>query len=590
MRTRFSHLPTFAAFGAGALLVGVFYLAGAHKPAPAFADKAASGGAAKGEMPMFGGSPSRNMANLHDKNILPDLKSGARPDLPEPKPGGKVDFASLVTWKEALGSRSYAGPVIADGKVLCGTNNDNPRNDRDRGKPAPGEQQGEPEDKSIIMCFNAADGKFLWQMVHDKLPSGQVHDWPHIGLCSTPCVIGDRLYYVSNQCRVVCADMNGFLDGKNDGVQTEKYKDKTDGDVIWDYDMMAQLRVFPHNISCSSPVVAGDIVFALTGNGVDENHINIPEPESPSFIALNKNTGKLLWKNNSPGRNIMHGQWSNASYGVIKGVPTVIFPGGDGWLHAFKPDTGEDLWKFDANPKDSKYDLGGKGTRSDFIGTPVIHNDKVYIGTGQDPEHFEGVGHFYCIDPAGKTGDISPELVEDASVDPPKTKPNPNSGMVWHYGGAETHKFARRDFAFGRTMSTACIVDDVVYIAELAGYLHCLDAKTGKKYWQYDLKSAVWGSAYYVDGKVLIGNEDGDLFIFRHEKQPEAMDEVEIASKEPDEKAAGKKRTEVRKAVEKKNLIAKIAVEEPIRSTPVVADGTLYVMTEKTLFAIRPKK
>jgi outer membrane protein assembly factor BamB len=162
--------------------------------------------------------------------------------------------------------------------------------------------------------------------------------------------------------------------------------------------------------------------------------------------------------------------------------------------------------------------------------------------------------------------------------------------MVWHYGGSETHKFARRDFAFGRTMSTACIVDDVVYIAELAGYLHCLDAKTGKKYWQFDLKSAVWGSAYYVDGKVLIGNEDGDLFIFRHEKQPEAMDEVEIASKEPDEKAAGKKRTEVRKAVEKKNLIAKIAVEEPIRSTPVVADGTLYVMTEKTLFAIRPKK
>ena len=69
-------------------------------------------------------------------------------------------------------------------------------------------------------------------------------------------------------------------------------------------------------------------------------------------------------------------------------------------------------------------------------------------------------------------------------------------------------------------MSTACIVDDVVYMAELAGYVQCLDAKTGKKYWQWDTKSNIWGSCYYVDGKVLVANEDGDLYIFKHEKAP----------------------------------------------------------------------
>ena len=102
------------------------------------------------------------------------------------------------------------------------------------------------------MCFDEKTGKFLWQAVHDKLPSGSVNDWPHEGICSTPAVEGDRVYYVSNRCAVVCADVNGFADG-NQGIQTEKYKDATDADVIWEYDMMKELNVFPHNMAACSP-------------------------------------------------------------------------------------------------------------------------------------------------------------------------------------------------------------------------------------------------------------------------------------------------------------------------------------------------
>src|SRR5262249_53736116 len=161
-------------------------------------------------------------------------------------------------------------------------------------------------------------------------------------------------------------------------------------------------------------------------NGVDEGHINIPAPQAPSFIALDKRTGRLLWQDNSPGKDIMHGQWSNACYAEIGGVPQVIFPGGDGWLHAFEPETGQKLWKFDCNPKKApRYTLGGKGERSDFIAAPVVYENRIYIGTGQDPEHYEGVGHLYCIDPAGKTGDISPELITKDAKDFTKrgTKP-----------------------------------------------------------------------------------------------------------------------------------------------------------------------
>jgi outer membrane protein assembly factor BamB len=524
----------------------------------------------KSDLTMFGGTPARNMVNTIDKEIP-----------------GKFSIEENLKWRAQLGSRSYGGPTIASGHIFVGTNNENPRNSRDRLKNDDG-TAGKPIDRGVLMCFKESDGSFVWQAIHDKLESGQVNDWPFEGICSTPFVEGDKVFYVSNRCTVVCADIHGFANG-NDGFQGEKYKDKTDVDIIWEYDMIKELNVFPHNMSACCPLVVDDFVFVTTANGVDENHTNIPSPEAPSFLVLSKKSGKMLWKSNAPGKNIMHGQWSNPSFAEIKGRKQVIFPGGDGWIYTYKPDTGDLLWKFDANPKDAKYDLGGKGTKSDFIGTPVILNDQIFIGTGQDPEHFEGIGHFWCIDPT-KNGDISPTLVTDTKEDPPKTKPNPNSGVVWHYGGKETAKFAKRDYVFGRTMSTACIVDDIIYIAELAGYLHCIDAKTGKKYWQFDLKSAIWGSAYYADGKIFIGNEDGDLFVFKHNPKQDVMDEVTEAAKAPDEKAANAVLKKVREQVGKTHLIAKIAIDEPIRSTPVVANGVLYIMTEKTLFAIGGEK
>ena len=269
-----------------------------------------------------------------------------------------------------------------------------------------------------MICFDAASGKFLWQHVNDKLPSGLVHDWPDEGICSTPAVEGNRLYYISNRCEVVCLDTNGFADG-NQGVQDEKYKEPTDADVIWRLDMMKELNVFPHNLAACSPLLVGDTLYVVTANGVDENHENIPAPQAPSFIAVDKHTGKVKWKSNAPGRKIMHGQWSNPTWAVINGKPQVIFPGGDGWLRGFDPDSGKIIWEFDGNPKKApKYVLGAKGDRSDYLATPVVHDNKLFIGLGQDPEHCDGVGHLWCID-LSKTGDISPELVtKDDPEDP----------------------------------------------------------------------------------------------------------------------------------------------------------------------------
>lgn len=494
---------------------------------------------------MFGGGLSRNM-------VQPGAKG-----LPVEWSVEEGEYKNVV-WNADLGSKAYGGPVVLGDVVLVGTNNQKPRDKK-------WVKDGKPIDLGILMGFGTKDGKFLWQTVFEKLPGGRVVDWPEEGICSTPTLEGDLAYFVSNRCEVVCA------------------KIKT-GEIVWKLDMIGRLGVFPHNISVCCPLIVGDNIWIVTANGVDEGHLNVPAPRAPSFIKVSKKNGEVLWQYNEPtisltvapkegadqksffkrlvnrGELIQHGQWSNPAYGVVDGQPQVVFPGGDGWIYSFNEKTGDLLWKFDCNPKDAFYELQGKGTRNDFISTPVIHKGRVYIGVGQDPEHETGVGHFWCID-MKKRGDVSPEVVVDGSVFPPKTKPNPNSALVWHYGGytsKEDRKKLGRQYYFGRTMSTVAIQDDILYVSELLGILHCLDPETGKVYWTHDCDAPIWSSPYLTDGKVYMGTDAGFVLVFAHGKE--------------------------------KKLLAENEMDGRVRATPVAVGDTLYVMTERRLWALRNGK
>jgi len=78
--------------------------------------------------------------------------------------------------------------------------------------------------RGFSCVFAESDGKFLWQAVSDKLPSGGANDWPLVGVCSSPLVEGNRLYYVTNRGELVCLDTEGLADGNNDGPFRTKRK------------------------------------------------------------------------------------------------------------------------------------------------------------------------------------------------------------------------------------------------------------------------------------------------------------------------------------------------------------------------------
>jgi outer membrane protein assembly factor BamB len=465
-----------------------------------------------GDWPMFGGTPARNMVNPFAKNLPTEwsVEDGKRKN---------------VKWVAELGTSAYGGPVIAGGKVFVGTNNRNPRDPKVK---AP--------NMAVLMCFRESDGKFLWQAVHATPAEGTFQEAVPFGLFSTPAVDGDRLYYVTPAAEVICAGAN-------------------DGKPLWRLDMMKTLNVVPYHTANCSPLVVGDLVYVVTGNGVGGDDGKVVNPKAPSFLAIHKKDGKLAWQSALPGARIIEGQWSNPAYAVVKGKPQVIFPGGDGYLYGLEATSGQMIWKFNCNPAKPEGKAGGKSMPNYLVATPVVYDDKVYVGVGLYPEHPIGtrVGHLWCVD-LTKRGDVSP--VND-SFDP-KAPENKNSALVWHFGGfVMPRPNTGRPVFFGRTMSTCAIKDDLVYVAEEEGYFHCLDARTGQKYWDHDFKSSVWGSPYWADGRIYQGVEDGIVYVFAHGKQ--------------------------------KKLIHENDMGDAVQSTPVVANGVLYVTTKAKLYAIGPK-
>lgn len=478
--------------------------------APATTAAAAQQSAAPQDWPQWGLTPGRNMVapTAHDLPTTWEMSGGQN-----------------VRWIAPLGRVTYGNPVLAGSKLFVGTNNEQPRDPNAEG------------DRGVLMCFAADDGAFLWQDSYEKLPTGEAQDWPLQGICSSPAVDGDRVYYLNNRGQVVCADTEGFGDDENDGPITDEAATGPEAaDIVWRYDLITELGVSPHNMAASNPLLVGDKVFLVTSNGVDEEG-EVAAPAAPSFVALDKQSGQLAWQEGSltgPDHQvrqtkILDGQWSSPAYGDVEKAgniePQVYFPGGDGWLYALRPDSGELIWKFDTNPPDSKWLQTGRGDRNYLVATPVFADNRVYVAVGQDPANGGGPGHLYAIDPTGQ-GDVTA------------------THAVWHRGGKE----------FGRSISTVAVADGLVYAAELDGFLRCLDAATGQELWNHDTLSQVWGSPLVAAGHVYLGDEDGDIVVLQ----------------------AGRD----------KRLVAENASNDAVYGTPIAIGRTLYLATRSELVAL----
>jgi outer membrane protein assembly factor BamB len=487
------------------------------------------------DRPQWGVAWSRNMVS-GEKGL---------PASFDPKTGAHIK------WTARLGTETHATPVIANGRVLIGTNNGDPRDSRNQG------------DRGVLMCFDEKTGQFLWQLAVPKIKTSVYWDWPNAGICSPATVEGNRVYIVSNRGEVVCLDLLGMTNG-NDGPyrdegrhcvppgETPLEPGPTDADILWLFDMVKECGVRQHDSAHASILVHGQYLYVNTSNGVDDSHKHIDAPDAPSLIVLDKQTGRLVAQDNEHiGPRIFHSTWSSPALAEVNGRPLIGFCGGDGVVYAFEPWTSPNgtqapspagstepspghlkkVWWFDCDPTGPKenvhrYNSNRKISPSNIKSVPVFDHNRVYVTVGGDLWWGKNETWLKCID-ATKTGDIT------------------KTGEVWSQP-LERH-----------CMSSPSLQDGRLFVGDSGHRLHCLDANTGQPYWTHDVKGEVWASPLVADGKVYFATRNGEFLVFAASKEKQLLSEINLGS--------------------------------AISGTPVAANGVLYVTTMRNLYAVQSK-
>lgn len=484
---------------------------------------ALASGLVAADHPQWGQRHSRNMVSTE----------GPLPNDFDPATGRNI------RWSVELGSEAHSTPVIAGGRVLMGTNNENPRDSRYEG------------DRGVLFCLDEQDGRLHWQLVVPKYSRDPYQDWPYSGICSPPTVEGNRVYALSNRGEAICLDLHGLENG-NDGTVTNEAEllaprgaeplplAATDPDILWHFNIHGEVGSYPHDAAHGSFLLDGDLLYLNTGNGVDNTHRLIRSPDAPSLIVLDKNTGRWIAQDvERIGPRIFHSTWSSPALGRVNGQTQIIFAGGDGIVYAFKPvdqtaSAGdavaalEKIWWYDCDPEAPKenvhrYNGNRQVSPSNIKSTPVFHNDRVYVTVGGDLWWGKTEAWLQCID-ATKTGDVT------------------QSGRLWSYPLVR------------HVMSTPAVHDGLVYAADCGGRIHCVDAATGEGIWTHDAEGEIWASTFIADDKIYLGTRRGLFWVL----------------------AAGRE----------KQVLSRVPLGSPISATAVAANGVLYVATMNRLYAI----
>lgn len=475
------------------------------------------------DQPQWGERFTRNMVS--GETGLPesfDVKTGAN-----------------VKWSAAIGTETHGTPVIAAGRVFVGTNNNAPRDPRHRG------------DRGVLMCFEEATGRFLWQLIAPKITTSRYWDWPNAGLCSPVTLDGGHAYVVSSRGEVLCLDPNGMADGDAGPYGDEARRHSpageppiataaSDADIRWQFDLIQQLNVRQHDSAHGSPLVYGQFLYVNTSNGVDDTHRHIASPDAPSLVVLDKDTGRLVATDGERiGPRIFHCTWSSPALAEIGGRPQIIFAGDNGVVYGFEPlaaapaggEVGrlKKVWQFDCDPQAPKEDVhrfvgNRRESPSNIKGLPVVYRNRIYVAGGGDLWWGKNEAWLKCLEPAG-TGDLTAQAGR------------------WSYP-LERH-----------VMATPAIRDGLVFIGDTGRRLHCVDAETGRPYWTHDVKGEVWASALVADGRVYFATRRGEVLVF-------------AASRE-------------------KRLLSATQLDAPISSSPVAANGVLYITTMSHLYALQ---
>ena len=390
------------------------------------------------------------------------------------------------------------------------------------------------EDASVLACFDTKTGALLYQHVSHKLGVAR-QDWPGTGNTSTPFIEGNRLWFCTNRLEVICMNIQPLVERKGDPI------------VEWTVDLKTRFNVVPKDVHlgnrasrCSIVGVDGRIFVNTTNSFRYEDEPRV-DPNAPSLVCLSQDTGETVWTDNSPGADIFRNQHCNPVIFQQNGQNYVAIGQGDGFVRAFESQTGKLKWQFDLNTLAERRAKNAYAKRRLLTESPVFDGERLYFVIGADREGGVERGGIYCIDPFG-SGDVSPEIIVQNS-----SLKNRNSKLIWEHSefeGMQVH------------ISTAglCVTPSFLFSADIDGMVKCFDKRSGKLHWKHDMQAPVIATPLVVGDTLYVADEDGDI--------------------------------EVLKASAGYEFISGMNHAQPIESSPIYADETLFIVTRNKVFAI----
>lgn len=293
-----------------------------------------------------------------------------------------------------------------------------------------------------VLCLDRATGKTLWQKVAREEVPHEGHHQDHGFASASPVTDGEVVLAYFGSRGLHCYDLEGNLKWQKDFGQMRTRNSFGEG---------------------SSPALHGNTVVVCWDDETDNDFI----------VALDKRTGKELWRNP---RNEAT-SWATPLIVEHGGKPQVVVNATDK-VRSYDLTTSKELWS-----------CGGQ--TGNVIPSPVADASTVYVTSG-----FRGSALFAIA--LGRTGDLT-------GTDAIRWSHNRNTPYV----------------------PSPLLVDDLLYLVKVnSGMLSCFDAKTGKAHFEEERLeglSGIYASPVAAKDRVYVLGRDGTTLVLKKGTQLEVL-------------------------------------------------------------------
>jgi outer membrane protein assembly factor BamB len=298
-----------------------------------------------------------------------------------------------------------------------------------------------------------------------------------------------------------------------------------------------QWRFATEGEAISSPVVAGDRVYAGSGDGhlyaldrltgatiwtfdarsaihsspAAENGLVFFATREGTLVAVDATSGKQRWRvATGPDKPLPWGHETGDYYvasPVLAGNGVVLFGAGDGSVRALDEKTGKPVWRTEIDER--------------IRSTPAVAEGLVFVGTAQGRLHalsLKDGARRWTFDTEGTKLDSSKFGYDRRSIQSSPAVANGDvyfgarDGWVYAVGAVDGKQRWRYDHHISWIITSPAVADGVVYDASSDGaFVQALNAADGTERWRTKTGAPLWSSPAISGGVLYIGDHAGFL-------------------------------------------------------------------------------